>query len=64
MMGTNLVWSDLENMASVDGQEQERDGYAKSEEVLTRIRWHALCRVERAIRQCVVCGAEHGADED
>jgi hypothetical protein len=52
----------LENMASVDGQ--ERDEYAKSKEVLTHIRWLALCRAERAVRQYVVCGAEHGDDED
>ena len=52
----------LENMALVDGQ--ERNGYAKSKEVLTHIRWLALCRAERAVRQCVVCGAEYGDDED
>jgi hypothetical protein len=49
-------------MASIDGQ--ERDSYAKSEEVLTYIWWLALCRAERAVWQYVVCGAEHGDDED
>jgi hypothetical protein len=51
-------------MVSEDGQEQERDGYAKSEEVLTRVRWLTLCHAERAVRQRVVCGAEYSDIED
>ena len=31
---------------------------------LPAARWLALCHAERAVRQRVVCGAEHGDDED